>query len=405
MDDDGATGSGAVPVRDNVSRDWPYDSDDPKPPPGNASQTVWTEYAAKLKSYSSERIESIVRDSSLRSEDLWIDFTTVFSEAAFSRLTSVSCHDWRKLLTSRGVYVRRSRGLRIADALLECAMQTEFVPCADSAIATEAAYERSVHPQSPGSHPTGADADVQEQEEISGAAQESISKNPQPSTATYNGASTGGYNSSLGLSGLSKVCQGRAKFSGGLYEDLEGIIQVYEAFSRTCKLTEEELALGVPMILDGDAMALYSSKLSRLSFKDIVQALRDEFTSEEQRNRLLRIWQKASLRDAMRNEPERSEVEVFKSMCRLLSTTQRQLHESYHNDRFLKDQIVISVDIPEIERSLREKAAHSSHEVIQRVAALLSNEPRSAGAHFASDYGMESQGLLWDIQPLRRRSS
>jgi hypothetical protein len=167
---------------------------------------------------------------------------------------------------------------------------------------------------------------------------------------------------------------------------------VYEAFSRTCKLTEEELALGVPMILDGDAMALYSSKLSRLSFKDIVQALRDEFTSEEQRNRLLRIWQKASLRDAMRNEPERSEVEVFKSMCRLLSTTQRQLHESYHNDRFLKDQIVISVDIPEIERSLREKAAHSSHEVIQRVAALLSNEPRSAGAHFASDYGMESQG-------------
>ena len=60
------------------------------------------------------------------------------------------------------------------------------------------------------------------------------------------------------------------------------------------------------MILDGDAMALYSSKLSEMSFKDIVQALRDEFTSKEQRNRLLRIWQKASLRDAMRNQPERS---------------------------------------------------------------------------------------------------
>ena len=337
-----------------------------------------------------------MRDPSLCSEDLWIDFTTVFSEAGFSRLTSVSCQEWRRLLTSRGVYVKRSSELRIADALLACAMQAEFVPCTDSAIATGVAHERTLHHQSPEANPSGADADAQEPEDISGAAHESLSKNdnlPQPSTPTYNGASTGGYNSSLGLSGLSKVCQGRAKFSGGLDEDLEGIIQVYKALARTCELTDEELALGVPMILDGDAMALYSSKLSEMSFKDIVQALRDEFTSEEQRNRLLRIWQKASLRDAMRNQPERSEVEVFKSMCRLLSTTQRQLHESYHKDRFLKDQIVIAVDIPEIERSLREKAAHSSHEVIQRVAALLSNEPRSAGAHFASDYGPEPEGF------------
>jgi hypothetical protein len=177
-----------------------------------------------------------------------------------------------------------------------------------------------------------------------------------------------------------------------LDEDLEGVIQVYKALAKTCKLTDEELALGIPMILDGDAMALYSSKLCAMSFEIIVQALRDEFTSEEQRNRLLRIWQKASLRDSMRKEPQNSEFDVFKGMCRLLSTTQRQLHESYHNDRFLKDQIVIAVDIPEIERSLREKAARTSHEVIQRVAALLSNEPRSAGAHFTIDNEHENEG-------------
>jgi hypothetical protein len=75
-----------------------------------------------------------------------------------------------------------------------------------------------------------------------------------------------------------------------------------------------------------------------------------------------------------------------------LSTTQRQLHKSYHNDRFLKDQIVIAVDIPEIERSLRGKEARTSHEVIQRVTALLSNEPRSAGAHFTIDCEHENDG-------------
>jgi hypothetical protein len=155
--------------------------------------------------------------------------------------------------------------------------------------------------------------------------------------------------------------------------------------------TLEDLALGVPMILDGDAMALYSTKLCSMKFQDIVQALRDEFTSEEQRNRLLRVWQKASLRDAMRNEPEKSEVDVFKGLCRLLSTTQRQLHEYYHNDRILKDQIVISVEIPGIERSLRQKAARTSHEVVQRVAALLSNAPRSAGSHFIEEKGSEAE--------------
>ena len=86
-----------------------------------------------------------MRDPSLRSEDLWIDFTTVFSEAGFSRLTSVSCQEWRRLLTSRGVYVKRSRELRIADALLACAMQAEFMPCTDSAIATGVAHERTLH--------------------------------------------------------------------------------------------------------------------------------------------------------------------------------------------------------------------------------------------------------------------
>lgn len=114
-------------------------------------------------------------------------------------------------------------------------------------------------------------------------------------------------------------------------------------------------------------------------------------------NRLLRTWQRTSLRDAMRNNPDKSEA-VFKDVCRVLSTTQRQLHEIYHDDRLLHEQIVLSVDLPEIERSLREKAASTSHEAVQRIAALLSNEPRSAGAHCinsSSDTAMYGVGLRY----------
>jgi hypothetical protein len=79
---------------------------------------------------------------------------------------------------------------------------------------------------------------------------------------------------------------------------LEGVVQVYQALSKPCKHTKEEMALNMPVILDGYAMALYSSKQCKIIFKNIVQGLRDEFTSEEQRNRLLRVWKKASLRAA-----------------------------------------------------------------------------------------------------------
>ena len=89
------------------------------------------------------------------------------------------------------------------------------------------------------------------------------------------------------------------------------------------------------MILEGDAMTFSSEHLAgEINFEKIVAALNAEFTSEEQRNRLLRVWQRTSLVENMRNSPEKSEVMVFKDMCRTLSTTQRQLHESYHHDNF-----------------------------------------------------------------------
>jgi hypothetical protein len=210
-------------------------------------------------------------------------------------------------------------------------------------------------------------------------------------SATQSGP-TGGYNSLLGMSGLSKECQGRAKYSGGPEKDLEGVMQPYKALAKTCKISEEEIAMSVHMILDGDAMALYSSKLRAMNFEDIFQALRDEFTSEGQRNQLLQIWKNDSLRGAMRNEPDNSEVEVFKNICRVCSTTQRQLHESFHDDRFLNDQIFIAVEVPEIERSLQKKAAITFHNVIQCVAALLSNDRRSAGAHLIVEDAHDNEG-------------
>ena len=82
----------------------------------------------------------------------------------------------------------------------------------------------------------------------------------------------------------------------------------------------------------------------------------------------------------MRNNPQKSELEVFKDVVRTLSKTQRQLDTVYQNDINLRDQIVVSVDLPEVARPLKEQTPAYSHEAIQRIANLNA-DPGSAGKY------------------------
>jgi hypothetical protein len=66
---------------------------------------------------------------------------------------------------------------------------------------------------------------------------------------------------------------------------------------------------------------------------------------------------------------------------------QRQLHADYQPDRFLRDQLVKSADIPEIARSMKEKPPKTSHAAEERIAALLSAQPGSASKSFMCDDG------------------
>jgi hypothetical protein len=79
------------------------------------------------------------------------------------------------------------------------------------------------------------------------------------------------------------------------------------------------------------------------------------FSSEEQRSRLLQEWQTTRLTTLLSESPELSQVAVFSEMVRKLQKTQRQLAPAYHKDLFLRDQLVVSADVPTITRSMRDK--------------------------------------------------
>jgi hypothetical protein len=189
---------------------------------------------------------------------------------------------------------------------------------------------------------------------------------------------------SLGLGGLVRCTIGCKKYSGAWDESLGATLNFFEAMSTTCNLSDYEMARGLAFVLDGDALQYYTRNFTREgSYKRIVDGLKAWYTSEEQRSRLLQVWQRASLKSYMELTPMGSEMSAFRKLLSFLQETQAQLHEDYHPDRFLRDQLVMAADVPHVARALREKVPHTSHEAIQRIASLLSDRPKSAGANFS----------------------
>ena len=198
------------------------------------------------------------------------------------------------------------------------------------------------------------------------------------------------------LDAMMKAFVSRTKFSGSFNEDLEGALDQYETLSSLCNLSDADMSKAFPVMLTGAAFSLYTKQFSRksLTYGELVDAFRAWYTSEEQRYRLLQIWQSPSLSREMQKQPDMSEVEISGRLSDEMTKIQHQLRSDYRKDRFLRDQLHVAADIPHVRRSLVDKIPLTAQETMQRIAALLSSEPRSAGAHLAQDdfdevhYGM-----------------
>jgi hypothetical protein len=86
-------------------------------------------------------------------------------------------------------------------------------------------------------------------------------------------------------------------------------------------------------------------------------------------------------------------MKVFKEVIRRLQKTQRQSHPEYQKDRFIRDQIITCADLPEVEKSMREKVADTSQEAQQRIGNRLSDASGSAGSvirSFFADEGVDA---------------
>lgn len=78
------------------------------------------------------------------------------------------------------------------------------------------------------------------------------------------------------------------------------------------------------------------------------------------------------------NNPENSELEVFRIFTARLVAVQKQPDPKYHDDAFLRDKLLTAIDRPHIRPSLRERIPDNSQQALNRVASHLSERPNTS---------------------------
>lgn len=102
-------------------------------------------------------------------------------------------------------------------------------------------------------------------------------------------------------------------------------------------------------MLTGNALNLYSNTMQSCQmYAKSIQALRDWYSSNAKRTRILTEWQYMTVSKSMAERPTLSEVAVFKTFVAKLMTLQKKLDSHYHPDTFLCDRLLTAVDISAI---------------------------------------------------------
>lgn len=108
--------------------------------------------------------------------------------------------------------------------------------------------------------------------------------------------------------------------------------------------------------------------------------LRQWYQMTEQSARILTERQQLRISEEMKKRPDESEVSVFWWFVPRLITLQEQLDSKYQGDRYLVDRITTTVDIPDIQASLKYRIPRKAQTAIHLISNRLSDKPRTAGA-------------------------
>lgn len=358
---------------------------DPVYPGDQASATTITSYKRKVEEYSRE-MRQTMRECNLNGRDLWIQFTCAFRVPSIQHMAASSQLAWIVFLRNRGVKIDQTPGSSFWKALRDCILSEEYPEgnIGDSSVMHEGKldvpYATNLAKQTTGTSQAGNLVATNENASVCKTPVKYPLRTKSNSFFNRSGSSS---TTTQGVSTMIKAYTSRTKFKGRFDEDLNAAIEQFETMASVFDLSEEEKGKAFPTILEGSAFKHYTRvyKNRSPSYEEQLREFRSKYISAEQQQRLLQKWEKPSLTDLMRQSPNKSEMEIFRELCDELSSIQMQLPASYHDDIFLRDKLLVACDIPHIHELLLDKVPQNSQEAMQRVAARLSYEPRSAGVN------------------------
>lgn len=387
--------------------------DDPDPLPDTSSATEKEKHRDVLRNYGTEMLEAY-KDTEMRGEVLWIDYLTAFRPHTIKSWTRPMLSRWTNLLTNRDIYETSGRQISKAQALVDLLYrenrigviaergsahiheddqghQTNMLERSRSLVREEKNYKTEVINKNQQSTTAYGDDDPSDRE--SGIAWDSYQTTdkgpalkPTPKFKGQDGQEKekedkDNSNRVLGGSRLMKAYIGNPTFSGGWDEDIDNCISIYDILSEMCCVTDDEKLQSIPIMLSGDALSYFSSKIEGCSsYQEATMLLRRWYNSDEKRARILKAWQSMQLSDKMSKAPHESEVSVFRNFVARLMSLQKQLHPNYHSDEFIRDRLLTTVDIPSIQVTLRDRVPRSIHRAVNRIANQLSDKPKTVGS-------------------------
>lgn len=185
----------------------------------------------------------------------------------------------------------------------------------------------------------------------------------------------------MGVQGLMKAYIGKPLFAGEWSDKLDNCTKVYDNLSSMCQLTDDEKLTGIPIILTANAFDVYAEHAEECrTYEDAKQLLQAWYNNAEKQSRVLMEWQKLGLSREMRKRPNATEVQVLTDFVATLQGLRKQLDESHHHDRYLRDRLLAAIDVPFLQDPLRYRMPRTAQHTIQGTMRRLSDKPKTAGS-------------------------
>ena len=365
-----------------------HQTNDPKPPPDLSDKQALKDYQDQLGTYVLKWIERYEKLKFRSSLVIWSDFIDDFSVTAIINMTKDSLVSLRSVLMENNIDIKIGRGINMRRSMVSVLVAPDC-PIVNQRNETNLDTDGTTDPKL---KPRKTSAEQTKQVDIRAISAEPSNQTDEKSLTNFNNSNNRRYSDNTNhrnttdyfqnkknLESIVKAYVGRDKYAGNWDEDINDALEVFDLTCDMYELDDNSRRDGISIILKGPALSHYASNVKQLkTYEEVKSALRTWYTSDEKQSRLLDEWRKISMTKWMVRFPEKSQLSVFKDMVIHLQKLQRQLHSDYRKDRFLRDQLIVSADNPDISKLLRGVTFPTALAANQRIASLLSSAPGSA---------------------------